>query len=94
MRTCVQCEDVTNKRLGFAWSLRAVSRSAREISRRRTLSGHHVGDLDNRVDVGFRKDTFSASALDIEAKDSKGRNLRPISFWCMRDEGMVPVREI
>ena len=34
-----------------------------------TLSGHHVGYLNDRINIRFREDTFATSTLDIEAED-------------------------
>ena len=45
------------------------------LSSGRTLPCYHVGNLNNWVHAGFGEDTFPTSAFNIEAEDSKRRNL-------------------
>jgi hypothetical protein len=52
------------------------------------LPGHHVGDLDDGVDLGFGEDPFAAGALEIEAEDAQGGNLAPVAFCRMGEDGV------
>lgn len=45
-----------------------------------SLPCDHVGDLDDGIDVRFWEDTLSTGTLDIETEDSKGCNIRSITF--------------
>lgn len=59
----------------------------------RTLSSNHVGDLDDRVLVGFGKDSLSTSALDIETEDPERREIAPLAVRSVRDEVVRPSKE-
>jgi len=48
-----------------------------------TLSGHHVGDLDDRILVRLREDTLSARTFDIKTEDAEGCNLGPFALGWM-----------
>ena len=54
-----------------------------------TLSRDHVGNLDHRIDLRFGEDTFATSALDIEGKDPKRSDSRPVTFRRVRDQVIV-----
>ena len=56
-----------------------------------TLPSHHVGDLDDRILVSLREDTFPARALDIKTKDPERCDLGPFAFRWMRDELVVSI---
>ena len=55
-----------------------------------TLSGHHVGDLDDWILVSLWEDTLSARAFDIKTEDAEGCNLGPFAFRRMRYELVPP----
>jgi len=55
-----------------------------------TLTSDHIGNLDDRVDICLRENTFSSSTLDIETEDPQWCNLLPVSFGSMRDESVKP----
>lgn len=59
----------------------------------RTLSSNHVGDLDDRILVGFGKDSLSTCALDIETEDPEGRETAPLPVRSVRDEIVRPSKE-
>ena len=50
------------------------------------LSDDHVGDLNDGVFVRLGEDTLPAGALDVEAEDPEGRDVRPLVLGRVRDE--------
>src|ERR1700679_633857 len=45
-----------------------------------SVSSDNICDLNDRILVGFREDSFSTSALDIEGQYTKRCHLCPFSF--------------
>ena len=55
----------------------------------RTLTCHHVRNLNDRVNVCLWEDTLASRTLDIEAENTKGSDFRPLPVRCMGYE-LVP----
>jgi hypothetical protein len=49
-----------------------------------TVSRHHVGDLDHRVDMRLGEYAFAPRALDIEAEDPERGECRPLALRSVR----------
>src|SRR5262249_54915720 len=57
----------------------------------RTMCGHHVGDLDDRVDLGLGEDALSPGTLDMETENAQWGDPLPLAFGCVADQPVVAV---
>lgn len=71
MRTGIQGEDVPDE-----WpALSCIKSYASAISRTTddcTLTSDHIGNLDDRIDVSFREDSFAPRTFNIETQNANG----------------------
>jgi hypothetical protein len=63
--------------------------STKDGSSDRHLLDDHVGNLDDRILFRFREDPLPSGALDVEAEDPEGGDVRPLPFRFVRHE-VVP----
>ena len=54
-----------------------------------SISCHNIRDLYDRILIGFWKDPFAASTLDIEREDSKWSHFRPFAIIMVSDQ--IPI---
>jgi hypothetical protein len=59
-----------------------------------TLAGNHIGNLNDRVYLGFGKHTLATSTFDVEAQDPQRSNFGPFSVGWMRDEGIISKEDL
>lgn len=57
----------------------------RLINAASTLSRDDIGNLDNRINLGVRKDAFSPRTLNVKGKDTQWSQMRPFALGRVAD---------
>jgi hypothetical protein len=85
----LQAEHVSDKWRSFAFT-RCSILTSHSRKHKHTLTGDHVRDLNDWVLLRLGEDSFSAGTFDVEAKNTKRRDLLPFSLRSVRLEEIVP----